>query len=138
MAYEGTSRVKMSYLQILTSRFEAFKMADDETLAEYIVRVLDITNESFLLGEKISDSKLVRKVLWFFPRRFNMKVTTIEEANDITKMKLDELFGSLKTFKLTLGKGDPKGSLTLRSHQSVKRIFNFRRSIPVKNLWPNL
>lgn len=95
-------------MQILTSRFEALKMADDETLAEYNVKVLDIVNESFLLGEKIPKLKLVKKVLRSLPQRFNMKVTAIEEVNDITKMKLDELFGSLKTFELTLGEGDSK------------------------------
>ncbi|KAA0062613.1 gag-protease polyprotein, related [Cucumis melo var. makuwa] len=31
-----------------------------------------------------------------------MKVTIIEEANDVTTMKLDELFGSLRTFELSL------------------------------------
>ncbi|TYK29697.1 Receptor-like protein 12 [Cucumis melo var. makuwa] len=31
-----------------------------------------------------------------------MKVTIIEEANDITTKKLDELFGSLRTFELSL------------------------------------
>ncbi|KAA0055517.1 gag-pol polyprotein [Cucumis melo var. makuwa] len=30
-----------------------------------------------------------------------MKVTAIEEANDITTMKLDELFGLLRTFELS-------------------------------------
>ena len=30
-----------------------------------------------------------------------MKVTAIEEANDITTMRLDELFGSLLTYELT-------------------------------------
>lgn len=31
-----------------------------------------------------------------------MKVTTIEEANDMTTMKRDEFFGSLRTFELSL------------------------------------
>ena len=31
-----------------------------------------------------------------------MKVTTIEEAQDISKMQVDELIGSLQTFELTL------------------------------------
>lgn len=31
-----------------------------------------------------------------------MKVTSIEEANGISKMKLDELFYFLQTFELTL------------------------------------
>ena len=50
----------------------------------------------------MSDAKLVRKVLQSFPPWFNMKITAIEEANDVSKMKLDELFGSLQTFELHL------------------------------------
>ena len=37
VAYEGTSKVKMSRLQVLTSRFEALKMAEDETIVEFKV-----------------------------------------------------------------------------------------------------
>ena len=70
------------------------------------MKILDIANESFLLVEKILESKLVRKVPRSLPQRFNMKVTTNEEANDFTKMKLAKLFGSLETFELTLGDGD--------------------------------
>ncbi|KAA0036901.1 gag-pol polyprotein [Cucumis melo var. makuwa] len=90
------------------SQFEGMKMGEDQSLSEYNVNILDITNASFLLGERIPESKLVRKFLPSLPQRFNMKVTAIEKANDITKMKLDELFGSLKTFELTLGNGDSR------------------------------
>ncbi|TYK11976.1 gag-pol polyprotein, related [Cucumis melo var. makuwa] len=44
-----------------------------------------------------------------FNVRFNMKVTTIEEANDLSKMKLDELFGSLQTFELHLEEDYERG-----------------------------
>ncbi|KAA0067422.1 gag-pol polyprotein [Cucumis melo var. makuwa] len=74
-------------------------------VVEFNVRVLDIANKSDALGEKMSDSKLVRKVLRSLPSKFNMKVTAIEKANDLSKMKLDELFGSLHTFKLHLEDG---------------------------------
>ncbi|KAA0045968.1 gag-pol polyprotein [Cucumis melo var. makuwa] len=105
VAYEGTSEVKMSQLQILTSWFKALKMLEEEPIAEFNVRVLDIMNETDALEEKMSDAKLVRKVLRSLPPRFNMKITAIEEVNDMSRMKLDELFGSLRTFELHLGEG---------------------------------
>ncbi|KAA0037284.1 gag-pol polyprotein [Cucumis melo var. makuwa] len=76
MAFEGTSKVKISRLQILTSRFEALQMAKEETIAEFNVRVLDIANESDALGEKMSDSKLVRKVL---RRKPGLALTSVKE-----------------------------------------------------------
>lgn len=51
--YEGTSKVKISRLYILSSNFEDLKMAEDETIVEFNVRVLDLNNES-LLWEKNS------------------------------------------------------------------------------------
>ena len=59
VAYEGTFKVKISRLQPLTSKFEALKMSEDEFIADFNVHVQDIAIESFALGEKISDTKLV-------------------------------------------------------------------------------
>ncbi|KAA0032992.1 gag-pol polyprotein [Cucumis melo var. makuwa] len=108
VAFEGTSKVKISRLQLITSKFEALKLSEDETVSEYNERVLEIANESLLLGEKIPDSKIVRKVLRSLPRKFDMKITAIEEAHDITKLKLDELFGSLLTFEMTISHKENK------------------------------
>ena len=83
VAFEGTLKVKISRLQILTSRFEVLQMTEEETIVEFNVRVLDIANKSDALGENMSDSKLVRKVLRSLPSKFNMKVIAIEEANDL-------------------------------------------------------
>ena len=51
VTHEGTSKVKMSRLYIITSQFEALKMLEGESIVEYNVKILDITNESFSLGE---------------------------------------------------------------------------------------
>ncbi|KAA0032035.1 gag-pol polyprotein [Cucumis melo var. makuwa] len=110
VAYEGTSKVKISRLQLITSKFEAIRTTEDESVSDYNKRVLEIANESLLLGEKISDSKIVRKVLRSLPRKFDMKVTAIEEAHDITTLKRDELFSSLLTFEMaTADKKSKKG-----------------------------
>lgn len=80
VAHEGTSKVKMPGLQLLTTKFESLRMLEDESVVEFNVHLLDIANELFALGEKISKEELVCKVLHSLPKRFDMKVTTIEEA----------------------------------------------------------
>ncbi|KAA0063005.1 gag-proteinase polyprotein [Cucumis melo var. makuwa] len=57
---------------------------------------------------EIPDSKIVQKVLQSLPRKFDMKVTAIEEAHDITTLKLDELFGSLLTFEMAISDRENK------------------------------
>ncbi|KAA0041632.1 gag-pol polyprotein [Cucumis melo var. makuwa] len=51
VAYEGTSKVKISRQQLITSKFEALKMFEDESVFKYNERVLEIANEPLLLGE---------------------------------------------------------------------------------------
>jgi hypothetical protein len=48
------------------------------------------------------EEKLARKIFRSLPRRFNMKVTTIEEAQDLSTIKVDELIGSLQIFEMTI------------------------------------
>jgi hypothetical protein len=47
----------------------------------------------------------VRKILRSLPKRFAMKVTAIEESQDIFNMRVDELIGSLQTFEMGLIEG---------------------------------
>ena len=109
-AHEGTKAVRLSKLQILTSRFENLGMKEDESISQFNSRLCDIANEAFALGEKYSEEKLVRKTLRSLPKRFAYKVTAIEEAKDVQNMKLEELMGSLRTFEMNLDeeRGDKK------------------------------
>ena len=94
--------VKISKLQMLASRFEDLKMLEHEAINNFNSKLYDIANEAFALGEKYSDTKLVRKTLRSLPERFTYKVATIEKARDVQNMRLDELMGSLQTFELNL------------------------------------
>ena len=62
------------------------------------------------LGEKISDEKLVRKILRSLPKRFDMKINAIEEDQDISSLKVDELIASLQNFKLNVNNKTDKKS----------------------------
>ncbi|KAA0025391.1 gag-pol polyprotein [Cucumis melo var. makuwa] len=64
---DGTTKVKISRLQLVTSKFEALKMSEEETVADYNERVFEISNESFNLGERIPETKIVYKVLQSLP-----------------------------------------------------------------------
>jgi len=85
-------------------------MLEDESIHDCYLNILDMANAFDTLGEKISDEKLVRKILRSLPKRFDMKVTAIEEAQDISCLKVDELIGSLQNFEISVNsKADKKG-----------------------------
>ncbi|CAM8908697.1 unnamed protein product [Rhodiola kirilowii] len=55
-AHEGTTKVKISRMEMVTSKFDSLKIKDDETIADFNPRILDISNESLLL-ENLSAKK---------------------------------------------------------------------------------
>ncbi|CAM8941130.1 unnamed protein product [Rhodiola kirilowii] len=99
-AHEETDKVRNSQMQMLTIKFEDLKMKEEDTIAEFNTRVLDLSNEAAALGKPIEEERMASKVLRSLPQRFAMKVTAIEEMQDITKVKLDELMGSLRTYAM--------------------------------------
>ncbi|TYJ98295.1 gag-pol polyprotein [Cucumis melo var. makuwa] len=103
-------------------------MTEDESVSEYNERVLEIVNDLLLLGEKIPKSKIVRKVLRSLSRKFDMKVTDIEESQDITMLKLDELFGSLLTFEMAMSNRETNQdeSIALLTKQFSKMARKFK------------
>ncbi|CAM8987909.1 unnamed protein product [Rhodiola kirilowii] len=98
--FEGTDKVKQSRIQMLTSRFEELKMHEDESIKDFNARVCDIVNEASTLGEALPEEKVVQKILRSLPKRFAMKVTAIEEANNTKTMSWKELIGNLCTYEL--------------------------------------
>jgi uncharacterized coiled-coil DUF342 family protein len=68
---------------MLISRFEEIKMMDDETFEEFYSKMSNLRNSIVSLGKTVSDVKLIRKILRSLPKRFRIKVTTIEESKDL-------------------------------------------------------
>ena len=120
--YEGTKAVKDSKLQRLTTSFEEINMEEeDESFDEFYVKLKDIVNLAFSLGETIFEPKIVRKMLKSLPERFHAKITMIEESKDIDKIPLTELVGNLQTYELGLtriGKLGKGKSMTLKAKSS--------------------
>ena len=77
-------------------------MEESKKIGQYHARLCDISNESFLIGEKIPKEKLIRKVLRTLPERFAYKAAAIGEAKNLETMKLKELIGSFRTFDMEL------------------------------------
>ena len=59
--------MRKSRIELFISKFKNLQMEENETIGQFHVRVSDISNESFILREKISKEKLIRKVLRTLP-----------------------------------------------------------------------
>ena len=69
-----------------------------------ITRFTNIANELISLGKIYTTEEQVDKVLKTLPRSWEIKVTAIREAKDLTNMTLDELVGNLKTYDMNVDK----------------------------------
>ena len=59
-------------------RFESLRMNENESIAEYFLRVHEVTNTIRGLGEEVKEEMIVQKTLRYIPMRFNSKVSAIE------------------------------------------------------------
>lgn len=93
--YQGNQRVQSAQLQRLRRNFEVLEMKEGETITEYFSRVMLVVNEMRNLGEEMTDSKVVEKVLRTLAEKFTYVVCAIEESKDIKELSVDELQSSL-------------------------------------------
>jgi hypothetical protein len=63
-------------------------MLEDETFGEFYTKMRNLRNSMVSLRKSVSNAKLIRKILRSLPERFRIKVTTIEESNDLEEIKI--------------------------------------------------
>jgi len=73
------------------------------------------------LVKKISDAKLIKKILRSLPERFRIKVTTIKESNDLHDMKIKELVGFLQTYEFSLSAVKKIKSIALKASKGKSK-----------------
>ena len=100
VTHEGTSTVRRSKLQLLTTKFENIRMEETETFMEFYTKLSYICNSMFVLGDWVPNGRICRKILRSLPDRFDSKIVALEECRDIDNMKVEELIGSLQTHEL--------------------------------------
>lgn len=78
-------------------------MKENETFDEFYVEINDIVNSSFNLSETIHmNMMIVRKIFRSLLERFLLKITTIEESNDLNHLTLEDLVGKLQVYESKL------------------------------------
>jgi hypothetical protein len=70
ITHEGSQIVKASKIQMLVSKFEEIRMEEEETFYEFYSKLSTIRNSTINLGKKMTDAKIVKKILRSLPARF--------------------------------------------------------------------
>ena len=90
-------------------------MSKDKSFDSFSGKLNEVVIGKFNLGEKMEDSKIVRKILRSLPKSFRAKVIAIEESKDLDDIKVQELIGSLQTYELSLPSQRKSKSLALKT-----------------------
>ncbi|KAF7154611.1 hypothetical protein RHSIM_Rhsim01G0080600 [Rhododendron simsii] len=93
--YQGSARAKRLQLQAYRLEFEMLRMKSGESVTDYFSRTMTIVNKMRIHGDKTTDVTVVEKILRSMATKFNFVVCSIEEANDIDELSIDELQSSL-------------------------------------------
>ena len=77
-------------------------MQPSETISDMYTRFTDVVNNLRVLGKSFLNFDLVSKIIRSLPKRWDPKVTAIQEIKNLNDFPLEELIGSLMTYKMTL------------------------------------
>jgi hypothetical protein len=110
---------------MLVSKFEEIRMEEEETFDEFYSKLGTIRNSTINLGKKMTDAKMVKKILRSLPPRFIPQVAAITQSQDLETMKVEELVGSLQTFELLLPKPRNSKNLALKINTTKGKIIDF-------------
>nr|XP_009802548.1 PREDICTED: uncharacterized protein LOC104248056 [Nicotiana sylvestris] len=123
-AHKGTTQVKQSKIDMLTTEYELFKMEDDESIKDMYTQFTSIINELYSLGESILRNKLVRKILNILPSSWESKFSAITKAKDLQTLATDELVGNLKTYEMKKKKDNERRETNREKNLVLKTNSN--------------
>ena len=70
-------------------------MSEDESFDSFYSKLNEVVVSKLNSGEKMEDSKIVRKIFRSLLESFHAKMTAIEESKGLDDIKVQELIGSL-------------------------------------------
>ena len=77
-------------------------MEEDEDIDSYFSKLLEISNESHVLGDPLSNKQAVYKATRSLTKCFEMKRIAVETSENLATMDLQTLMNIMKTFELGL------------------------------------
>ena len=120
---QGADRVKKAKVQTLKSEFETLRMKESDQLDDFCMKLNGLVTNIRALGEGISESYVVKRLLRAMPSKYLQIVSTIEQFGDFEKMTVEEAVGSLKAHEERIrGQNDGGGGqLMLTEEEWSKR-----------------
>ena len=92
MTHEGTTQVKESKIALISNQY---KMQSNESITYWFDCYTTIVNQLNQLGRVIPKNELIKRLLKRLPKAWRSIIVSIQEAKDLNKISLDEIYDSL-------------------------------------------
>ena len=86
---------------------DSLKIKDEENIAEYLLRVDEIVNLIWGLGEEVEGEIIVQNMLRSLPLENYANISSIQDNEHLDKLTTYELHGILTTYEMRIGKEMP-------------------------------
>ena len=124
--FQGSNKVISVKLQNLWRDFDNLAMKETESVKDFHSRVAKIVNQIKNYGDTIQEKKLVEKILWSLPKKFDHVVAATEESKDLSILSLYELMGSLEAYE---------GRMSRFSSQPLEQAFQSKVNVSQKEFY---
>ncbi|GKV29636.1 hypothetical protein SLEP1_g38541 [Rubroshorea leprosula] len=113
--FHRDTKAKQIQVVNLKRKFEVLRMKEIETVKEFSDRAMKVVNHIRILGEELTEKRIVDKVLVSLPKKFEHKISSLEDSKDMTQMTLSELVNALQAVEQRKAirqkvKGDVEGA----------------------------
>lgn len=134
---QGAERVKAARVQTMKAEFESLAMKENEVIDEYCMKLNGLVTNIRALGEEVSESYVVKKLLRSVPSKFLQLTSTIEQFADLTTMTVEEAVASLKAHEERVkGKSESSGGqLLLTEEEWIKRENEDKKLLFTREEW---
>ena len=121
----GADRVQKAKVQTLKTEFENLNMKETDHIDDFCMKLYGVVTNIRVLGEKMEESNVVKKLLRAVPSRYLQIASTIEQFGDLEEMTVEEVMGRLKAHDERLrGQADSSGGqLLLTQEEWQKRSY---------------
>jgi hypothetical protein len=92
-------KLKSVRLQTLIRQFELLQMESNEKIIEYFNHIQQVTISMKSCGEALTDHNIVSKIMRTLSSKYDTISVAIEESNDLSTMKVEELQCSLEAYE---------------------------------------
>lgn len=93
--YHGNDRNRQMRVLNFSKQFELMRMQEDKSIQTYTNKVLSLVNQLRISGEEMSERRVVNKMLVSLLERFKLKISSLEDLKDLTKISVNELVSAL-------------------------------------------